>query len=181
MGGAMPVTAMQGLLSGLGHPILGLDHFAAMIAVGFVAAAHRAGTALICGFVLAMIVGAAMHVQGVTVPASEILVAGSVLALGLAMQLRVAAGLALALFAMAGLINGYALGETIAGAQPSPLFAYFIGLAVVQAGIAWVTMWLARFAKRETTRPIPFNVRIVSAVVMVIGLAVLIAEIFPRA
>jgi urease accessory protein len=102
-------------------------------------------------------------------------------ALGLAMQLRVAAPFAVALFLVAGLINGYALGETIAGAQPSPLFAYFIGLAIVQAAIAWLAMKLAQFATARSTRPIPFNVRMVSAAVMVIGLAVLMTEIWPHA
>ena len=32
MGGTTPTTFMQGLLSGIGHPILGLDHLAALIA-----------------------------------------------------------------------------------------------------------------------------------------------------
>src|SRR5258708_39001607 len=32
MGGRLPVTFADGLLSGLGHPIIGLDHFAAVVA-----------------------------------------------------------------------------------------------------------------------------------------------------
>ena len=31
MGGRMPATFGEGLLSGLGHPIIGLDHFAALV------------------------------------------------------------------------------------------------------------------------------------------------------
>ena len=38
MGGAMPATFGQGLLSGLGHPIIGLDHLAALVGAGLVAA-----------------------------------------------------------------------------------------------------------------------------------------------
>src|SRR5262245_38936435 len=34
MGGQLPSTAWQGLLSGLGHPIIGIDHFAFTVAVG---------------------------------------------------------------------------------------------------------------------------------------------------
>ncbi|HET9176699.1 MAG TPA: HupE/UreJ family protein, partial [Pseudolabrys sp.] len=34
MGGRMPATFMDGFLSGLGHPIIGIDHFAAVVAVG---------------------------------------------------------------------------------------------------------------------------------------------------
>ena len=69
MGGKMPQTFGQGFLSGLGHPVIGIDHFAAVVAVGCLAAAHRAATALVIGFVLAMIAGAALHLQGATVSA----------------------------------------------------------------------------------------------------------------
>ena len=34
MGGRMPATFGQGFLSGLGHPVIGLDHLAAVVAVG---------------------------------------------------------------------------------------------------------------------------------------------------
>ena len=105
MGGRMPVTFVDGLLSGLGHPIIGLDHFAAVVAVGCLAAAHRVGPALAIGFVLAMIAGVAAHVRGTTVPGAEIMVALSVIFLG-AMLLRnrqIPAGAALGLFIAVGL------------------------------------------------------------------------------
>src|SRR5437763_3365781 len=60
MGGKMPASLAEGLLSGLGHPIIGLDHLAAVVAVGCVAAAHRAGALLAVGFVAAMMLGAAV-------------------------------------------------------------------------------------------------------------------------
>ena len=57
----MPATFSEGFLSGLGHPIIGIDHFAAVVAVGCLAAAHRIAPALAIGFVLAMIAGEALH------------------------------------------------------------------------------------------------------------------------
>src|SRR6185437_11758768 len=54
MGGRMPATFGEGILSGLGHPVIGLDHLAAVIAVGCLAAAHRSASALAVAFVLAM-------------------------------------------------------------------------------------------------------------------------------
>src|SRR5215468_12482770 len=110
MGGVMPTTAMQGLMSGLGHPVIGLDHFAAVVAVGCLAAAHRPAVLLVISYVLAMAVGAALHVQGVNVPAAELLVALSVLALGAAtVQWRdmLSPSAALVLFGIAGAVNGY--------------------------------------------------------------------------
>src|SRR5262245_46582207 len=82
MGGQMPVTFADGLLSGLGHPIIGLDHLAAVIAVGCLAATQNRGEWLIIGYVIAMLVGAAAHVGEATVNGAEIFVAASVIALG---------------------------------------------------------------------------------------------------
>ncbi len=138
MGGEMPVTFLQGLLSGLGHPIIGLDHLAAVVAVGCLAAGQRRGVLLVLGYVVAMMIGAAAHIGEATVTGAEYFVAASVIALGLllvrpgALRLDVVT----ALFACAGLVHGYALGESIAGAEATPLYAYFIGLAVVQSAIA---------------------------------------------
>src|SRR5262245_66502724 len=55
MGGRTPATFMDGLLSG--HPIIGIDHFAAVVAVGCLAAMHKAGPTLVIGFIAAMMAG----------------------------------------------------------------------------------------------------------------------------
>jgi urease accessory protein len=181
MGGRMPESFGDGFLSGLGHPIIGLDHFAAVVAVGFIAAAHRAAAGPVVGYVLAMIAGVALHVQGATVPGAEILVALSVIALGAVMLRRrpIAAGAALALFAVAGLVHGYALGESIYGAEPTPLYAYLLGLAVIQGAVALAAMSLARLlAQRSADVSLA---RLVGAGIAGIGLAVLMAQIIPAA
>src|SRR5215210_5455442 len=74
MGGAMPSTFAQGLLSGLGHPIIGLDHFAALVGAGLVAARLRRGLALPLLFVIAMTAGVVAHLARFDVPYSEALV-----------------------------------------------------------------------------------------------------------
>ncbi|MCF8478303.1 MAG: HupE/UreJ family protein [Pseudolabrys sp.] len=148
MGGRMPATFADGLLSGLGHPVIGLDHFAAVVAVGALAAAHRAGVVLVIGFVVAMMAGVAAHLAGVGLPGAEIWVALSVIALGAVMLTRppIQAGAALALFSAVGLLHGYALGESIYGAEPTPLTAYLIGLAVIQSAVALAAMAIAWIA-----------------------------------
>src|SRR6267378_3447944 len=55
MGGKVPVTFMQGLLSGLGHPIIGLDHFAAVVGVGILAALIGRGLRSVLAFSAALI------------------------------------------------------------------------------------------------------------------------------
>lgn len=38
LGGETPVTFMHGLLSGVGHPVIGLDHLAFIVAAGVLGA-----------------------------------------------------------------------------------------------------------------------------------------------
>jgi urease accessory protein len=146
MGGATPASFSQGLLSGLGHPIIGLDHLAAVIAVGCLAATQPKGALLVAGYVVATMIGAAAHLGEATVPNAEIFVALSVVALGLIVfrKTPLRRDVAFALFAAAGLLNGYALGESIAGAERTPILAYFIGLAAIQTALALAVMFGVR-------------------------------------
>jgi urease accessory protein len=177
MGGRMPATFGEGILSGLGHPVIGLDHFAAVVAVGCLAAAHRQGAALAVAFVVAMMCGVAVHLQAVTVPAAEILVAVSVILLGTILIRRTDLPLAgaLALFVLVGLIHGYALGESIYGAERTPLVAYLIGLAVIQSVVALSAMSIARIVAGKDA----VKLRLIGAGIAGIGLAVLVQQIIP--
>src|SRR6266540_1278361 len=172
MGSKLPATFVQGALSGLGHPIIGLDHFAAVVAVGCLAAMHRSGAVLALGYVLPMVAGAALHVREASVPGAELLVAFSVIALGLLMVrgrgLPMAA--TLGLFALTGLLHGYALGESIVGAESAPLYAYFAGLTLIQLLIALGAMLAARMAAAVGS-PELTTLRLIGAGITGIGLA----------
>ena len=175
MGGAMPATFGQGLLSGLGHPIIGLDHLAALVGAGLVAARIRRGLALPVVFVIAMAIGVAAHLARFDVPSSEALVGLSVVALGAAAVAgpRVPAGLAALLFAAAGAVNGYALAESIVGAEATPLAAYLVGLMTIQAAIATGVALVARALLRRTPEPAARGLRFAGGAVALVGVAVL--------
>ncbi len=179
MGGHTPATFAEGLLSGLGHPLIGIDHFAAVVAVGCLAAAHRAGAVLAVGFVAAMMAGVAAHLNGAALPAAELLVASSVIVLGVVLlrrpQLRLTA--ALALFVLVGLTHGYALGESIYGAERSPLAAYLIGLAIIQSAVALAAMFIAR-AVTQRTRDFAV-MRLIGAGIAGVGIAVVMQQVIP--
>lgn len=181
MGGRIPATFGEGILSGLGHPVIGLDHLAAVVAVGCLAAAHRAVIALCIGFVIAMMTGVVLHLYGATLPAAEILVALSVMVLG-TLMLRgrdMPTGSALVLFAMAGVIHGYALGESIYGAEPTPLYAYLLGLAVIQSAVALTAARIAGSIMKRSADISPL--RFIGAGIAGIGLAVLMQQLIPAA
>jgi urease accessory protein len=179
MGGRMPATFAEGLLSGLGHPIIGIDHFAAVIAIGCIAATQKRGAMLAIGYVVAMILGVAAHVGELTVPMAEILVALSVIVLGffLLRSRPLKSDIAFALFAAAGLVNGYALGESIAGAEQTPLYAYFVGLAVIQSAVALSAMAVARAWMRASADPVAL--RLVGGGIAGVGIAVLAQQLVP--
>ena len=159
MDGALPQTAMQGLLSGLAHPVVGIDHLAFVIAAGVLAAgvAERGvRLALPLVFLTAGLVGTLLHMAGVGLGPVEAIVAASVLVAGGLLLLRdgPAAGALVPLFAVAGLFHGHAFAESIIGAEPGAVFAYLLGLAAVQAGIAYAAMAAARrFAAADPVLP----------------------------
>jgi urease accessory protein len=175
MDNAMPTTFWHGLLSGLGHPVIGLDHLAAVIAVGCLAATQPKGAALAASYVIATMVGAAAHIGEASVPNAEVFVALSVVALGLVVfrgnPLR--RDLAFALFAAVGLVNGYALGETIAGAERTPLLGYFIGLAAIQIAIALAVMFGVRWLTSRASLQL-LAMRVIGAFAVGAGAAMLL-------
>jgi len=179
MDGGMPATLAQGLLSGLGHPIIGLDHFAAVVAIGCIASVHAAGARLVVGYVVAMMAGVAVHLFGASLPGAELWVAASVIALGLVLATRRDLGVvaAVAVFSAVGLLHGYALGESIYGAEPTPLVAYLAGLAIIQSVIALAAMNLARLAARRMTEAAPL--RLIGAGIAGIGLAIVVQQVVP--
>ena len=138
LGGAVPATFMQGLLSGIGHPVIGLDHFAFLVALGLAAAFMRNVWAPPLAAVAGMAAGCLLAVGSVAPPMVEPVVALSVLLLGGMVLLgrSLSAPAAAALFAAAGLFHGAAYGKAVIGAEATPIAAYLIGLAAVQMAIA---------------------------------------------
>lgn len=176
MDGQLPNTLAQGLLSGLGHPVIGLDHLAFIAAVGVAIGAYRLNAAVALAFVGASMLGVLVHVGGVSIPGAELLVAASVLLVGVLLARGAALPAAgwTALFAVAGLFHGYAYGESIYGAEQTPLLAYLAGLFVIQSVIA---LGVAALTRQVMSSPI--NARLGGAAVAGIGLAVLAGHILP--
>ena len=142
MGGAVPSTLWEGFASGIGHPVIGPDHLAFLLAAGVLAAALPAGRGLfaIIAFVLGGFLGTLAHLAGIGFGPVEALVALSVIAAGAALLKSVPAALLPAGFALAGLVHGHAFGEAIIGAEQGPLVAYLAALALAQAGLGIAVM-----------------------------------------
>lgn len=139
LGGETPHNFWEGLLSGLAHPVIGLDHFAFVLAVGLLAALKKKGAMLIpVAFVLATLGGTATHLVSIDLPFPEIVISASVVAFGIMLGIKESPPLfwLVASAALAGLFHGYAYGESIVGAEIKPLVAYLAGFAIIQLAIA---------------------------------------------
>ena len=184
LGGMTPTSLTEGLLSGLGHPVIGFDHLAFVIAVGLIAAFHRNFVLMPLAFVAGTLGGAALTLAAVTLPLAEIVITGSVIAGGVvAMRgrvtdLRVAGGCA----AVAGLFHGWAYGATIVGAEPTPILAYLAGFGMIQMAIA---IGVATLVNRtwKSLEEGALHPRLAGAAIAGIGVAYLVeiieAVIFP--
>ncbi|GMG85526.1 hypothetical protein LNKW23_47480 [Paralimibaculum aggregatum] len=173
--GGMPMTTFaQGMLSGIGHPILGFDHLFFILAVGVASVLAGARWLAPLAYLAAMLAGVGLVLAGVALPLVEpaialsLLLLGGLVAAGRGLALPVLAGL----FAVAGLFHGWAFGETLAGQEGGAPAAvtqgYLIGLAAVQyvlaaaAGIA-----VAGLGRRAAGAAMP--ARLTGAAVLGVG------------
>lgn len=181
MDGAMATTFLQGLLSGLAHPLIGFDHFAFIVAVGLLSALQQRGLLLPISFSVAAMVGTALHLAGLPLPGVEWLVSGSVLFIGLILALphhlnaTTLAGLA----AIAGLCHGYAYGEAIFGAEMAPLLAYLIGFTGIQLVVIFAAFGVGHWLQGADQRRVSF--RSAGWMVTGIGLTFLVSQLLNAA
>jgi urease accessory protein len=148
--------------SGFIHPLTGMDHLAAMVAVGLwsALAARRAGPELLwgpLGFSGMLLAGAVLGLRGVHIPAVEPMIAASLLVTGLLVVTRwhvpgIAAALIVGVFAIFhGLAHGYELaGAPSAWATLSGMLAATLLLHLAGLGAGWAlrsaSAWLPRVA-----------------------------------
>ncbi|GAB4353995.1 MAG: HupE/UreJ family protein [Cyanophyceae cyanobacterium] len=163
LGGRAIATGYEGFMSGLAHPIIGLDHLAFVVASGLVAVRRPWGAVVPVAFAIAALAGTGLHLQAVDLPLLEGTIALSVLAMGilLAWPQRFKAGpgatVALAIAALiAGIFHGYAYGEAVVGVEMAPIAFYLAGFTAVQLAIALGVRTLANRLAPENATPLRY-------------------------
>lgn len=178
LGGEVPQTFMHGLLSGFGHPIIGVDHLAFIVAVGIAAVFTGQRFLSPLAFIAATLLGCTLLLGGIALPLTEVVIAGSIVLLG-GMVLsgrRIPAAAYVAVFAAAGLFHGWAYGASIVGAESTVLAAYLIGFAVIQYAISQAAAWVAH-SLWQATDPQAIKPRLTGAIVAGVGAAFLVENI----
>jgi urease accessory protein len=175
MDGKLPTNFFEGFMSGLAHPIIGLDHLAFIIAIGLLSARQEKGLLIPAAFVLAAMVGTEIHVFGWDLPGSEIVISASVIAFGALLILSkkqnwlVLAGLG----AIAGLFHGYAYGESIVGAEMTPLVAYLAGFSLIQYGISAIALLIGNVLSQKFAPQFSTALRFIGFAICSIGIVFL--------
>jgi len=138
-GGQMPRTFGEGLLSGLAHPVIGLDHFLFLLLAGVLAYSLQSPSRYVppALVVASALFGTSLHLAEISVPRAEVLIALSVIVSGglVWSQRRVGVAVLSLFLAGAGVFHGYAYAESIVGGEGTPLLAYLIGLALIQFAV----------------------------------------------
>jgi len=128
----------SGFAAGLLHPLTGIDHLLALLAVGLWSRQQRQGMVLAPSFLVMMALGAASS-AGVHLPALELSIAATVLLLGGVaacapeLQRRLRPEMAVVVVAGCGFLHGLAHGNELAGMASGAGFLLASG-AIMLAG-----------------------------------------------
>ena len=131
MGDSSQLTGWTGLVSGIGHPLLGPDHLLFLLAISFIGLKRPIAWILP---MLAIGLGGSLISQFIPLPDAVAPWAEALVSLSLVAEGFIALSVAPAtwLLPLFGL-HGFLLGSTIVGAEPTPLLTYFFGLLIGQA------------------------------------------------
>ena len=148
---AHPQTGqVAGFITGFKHPISGLDHVLAMVAVGLWGAQLRrpAIWLLPVAFPMVMAVGGMLGLMGIPLPGIEYGIAASAIMLGAAVMFEFKPGLTLAalLVGFFAIFHGHAHGTELPGGQDALLYSigFVIATGCLHAlgiGIGTVHRW----------------------------------------
>lgn len=164
----------NGFASGLGHPIHGLDHVLAMVAVGLWAAqlGGRAVWLVPAAFVILMTVGGALGMAGIHLPMVETGILTSVLVLGvlIAAAKRLPLVASMAVVGIFALFHGFAHGAEMP--VSSSAFSYGLGFVLATALLHAAGVGLGLAMRKRATLPM---IRFAGAAITVAGLCLWLA------
>ncbi len=172
---ALPGDA--GAIQGFLHPLLGLEHLLAMVAVGLLSAqiGGRAIWTVPLAFVVMMTVGGVIGFVGGGAALVKYGIALSIILLGVALVVRrrIPELLALLVVAVFAVFHGYAHGESVPPEQTFIfLIAYVLGFVISTAGLHIIGALLGYIAQRSQRGTV--IMQITGALIGVIGVIFLL-------
>lgn len=163
------VGETSGFLHGLMHPVSGLDHICAMVAVGLWAAqmGGRSIWAVPITFVSVMVLGWVLGMSGVSMAFAESGIMLSVLMLGvfIAASVRLPLWLSSAIVGLFAMCHGHTHGTEMPGSTSSMMYAYGFILSTLFLHIVGVTFGLVMHRQAQKNA-----VRLTGATIAIFGL-----------
>ena len=174
-GGGTPDNLLTGFLSGLGHPIIGLDHFAFVVAVGLLAVLQKKlGILIPIVFTLATAVGTIIHLQSIDLPFVEVTIALGAIVAGIALAVdKFNLSSLIIVSSIAGIFHGFAYGEAIFGAEMTPLSGYLLGFISIQLVISAIAFYLGRLTIASINNNTSLALRFAGCVIAGIGIVLI--------
>ncbi|CAA7618878.1 HupE/UreJ family protein [Magnetospirillum sp. UT-4] len=144
-----------GLVAGFAHPVGGLDHLLAMVTVGLwaVQAGGRAVWLMPLAFLAAMVAGGALGMAGIGLPAVELAILASVVLLGtvVALKLKPALPLGMAVVAALAIFHGHAHGAEMPAAAAPVLYGagFLVATGLLHAAGVFGSLGIARLVREK--------------------------------
>jgi urease accessory protein len=172
---AHPGGSDTGLMAGLMHPVFGPDHLLAMICVGVISVQLGGSNIwrIPSAFVGAMTIGAALGLQQIILPYTELGIAASVLVLGMAIVVAhrgMSPWPITALIAFFGALHGYAHGAEIPRSVSPAL--YTLGFVISTSALHVFGMVIGEVATMQSW--LSKGLRVTGAAVTASGIAFLL-------
>ncbi len=143
-----------GFAQGISHPLGGIDHLLAMVAVGLWAAqlGGHARWAVPGAFVAMMAVGGVAGMLGAPLPLVELGIAGSLVVLGIlvALAARLPVAVSAVLVGLLALFHGHAHGSELPEAASA--LAYGLGFVVATASLHGLGIAIGTLLRRDAGR-----------------------------
>jgi len=174
MGGALPQNFLNGILSGIAHPIIGFDHLAFILTFGIIASYFKNKFILPLYFITFSLIGTILSVNFLVVPFSELIISLSIIIAGLTSlyDKKINIYFPIILASGGGFFHGYAFGQSVVGIEASPLIAYLIGIALIGFVLIFGSSFLITKYYHLTLKP-----RFVGAIFTGVGLTYFIENV----
>ncbi|MTJ49432.1 HupE/UreJ family protein [Dolichospermum sp. UHCC 0259] len=169
-------TTWEGFIWGIADPVISLDRFAGIVALGLFSARFTRGNWLNITFVVAAICGQLINLSPVILPAPAIAIAICTIVLGVMLVTAIPIHwLAIALLsATAGIFQGYSDATSIIGAETLTMIIFVISVAFTQTVIIMSARKIGvNFGINEINQILPKIIRFAGLVFCAIGIVFL--------
>jgi len=139
----LEATPLNGLLSGLAHPLLGPDHLLFLLALALVGLRQR--LRWMVGLLVVGLLGSTAGLVGPGLPGAEVLVSLTLVVEALVLLARLPGWLLLPAMAL----HGYVLSAAVLGWSAMPIYTYLGGLLLSQGLLLVVSLALLQPAARQ--------------------------------